>query len=254
MNYSSELAQAIRAAQKAGNLQREFLSKNKIIEKKSDRSPVTQIDKESEEIIRDTLLGAFPDDGFLGEESGDHRGTSGRTWIVDPLDGTRPYIHGIFTFSVLIGLEEEGDMVVGVANFPGLNELYTASRGNGAFCGSTRLNVSSTAVLGDVFGSSYGFVEHHGTDLGERLMSVVRQWDYHYGFMDAYTYMNIAAGKIDACVNLCDKPWDCAAAACIVSEAGGRYTDITGDKTVRSNSIVLTNGHVHDEIIQNLKM
>ena len=250
MNYRQELKIAIEAAAAAGEIQMRHRTDRLIVTIKSDASPVTEGDRLCERTIRDLIRQSFPADGFLGEETGEEKGSSGRTWIVDPLDGTRPYIRGIPTHSALIALEEGDDVVVGCMNLPALKETYWASKGDGAFLNGDRLHVSKAASLGEVLGCGLGFVEKNATRDAAKLIELMGRWGYAYGFMDAYSYGCIAAGRIDASVNLLDKPWDCAAAACIVEEAGGRFSDIRGKATVHSGSIILTNGLVHDAILE----
>jgi histidinol-phosphatase len=250
MAYERELGIARLAAHKAGDIQLAGRRNHGGITLKTDSSPVTAIDLASENAISETLLAAFPGDGFLGEESGGMAGTSGRRWIVDPLDGTRPFIHGLPTFSSLIALEEDNNIVVGVMHLPAMQETYWAAAGGGAFCNGVPLRVSSTKTISAAFASALGFVEKAATSDGQRLLGCMRQWDYCYGFMDAYSYGCVAAGCLDACVNLLDKPWDCAAAACIVVEAGGRYSDLRGNQTVHGGTIILSNGFLHDTLVE----
>jgi myo-inositol-1(or 4)-monophosphatase len=250
MPYAQELKIALEAARAAGELQSTYRTKVLNIETKNDNSPVTQVDKMCEEVIRDAVNKHFPSDGFLGEESGEEKGQSGRTWIVDPLDGTRPYIHGIPTHSVLIALQDGVEMAVGCIYLPALQEIYWASKGEGAFCNNNPLHVSKTSRLSEVFGSGFGFIEKAGASEAQHLLQVMGSWGYAYGFMDAYTYGCIAAGKIDVCVNLLDKPWDCAAAVCIIEEAGGRFSDINGNASVYHGSCILSNGLVHQAVLE----
>jgi histidinol-phosphatase len=250
MSYDAEMKAATAAALAAGAVQIDKRQQILRVDTKSDRSPVTEVDTMCETIIRDMLTKQFPRDGFLGEETGEEKGASGRTWIVDPLDGTRPYIRGLPTFSVLIALEDGVDLVVGCMHLPAMAETYAAQKGKGAFCNSKPIHVSSTASFDRVMGSGFGFVEKAEAAEGKTLLSLMRQWDYAYGFMDVLTYGCIAAGKLDAAVNLLDKPWDCAAAACIVSEAGGRYSDIRGNRSVHNGSIILSNGFIHDAVLE----
>jgi histidinol phosphatase-like enzyme (inositol monophosphatase family) len=237
---------ALAAARQAGAVQLAARLTDGSIERKADRSPVTAIDKQCEALIRDALQTAFPDDGFLGEESGAITGKGKRRWIVDPLDGTRPFIRGIPTYSCLIALEEDGAPVVGVIHLPALGESYWAAKGAGAFRNGSPIRVSSIRDPAEATGSAFGYVQRRGEPIAGTLLELAATWDYAYGFMDNYTYGAIAAGKIDLCVNLLDRAWDCAAAACLVSEAGGAYSDIHGNRTVHNGSIVLTNGWLHD--------
>jgi histidinol phosphatase-like enzyme (inositol monophosphatase family) len=251
MSGNKELAAAIKAAQEAGKIQLDGLKKltSLNIEKKSDRSPVTAVDKACETRIREILLGEFPNDGFLGEETGENAGTTKRRWIVDPLDGTRPFIRNIPTHSVLIALEEDGIPAVGVIHLPAMGLTCYASRGGGAFIDGEQIRVSSTNNISEAMGSVLGITEYAGAKIGNDLITLTKAWDYTYGFMDAYSYVLLAGGHLDACVNLLDKPWDCAAAACIVTEAGGRFSSISGEKTVHGGSIVLTNGILHEAVL-----
>lgn len=252
MNYTRELELALSLARRAGDIQKTARLARGDIERKADASPVTAIDRRCEDLIRDGLLSVFKDDGFLGEESGTQNSASGRQWIVDPLDGTRPFIRGIPTYASLIALEEAGEPVVGVMHLPMLNETYWAARGGGAFLNGTPLHVSSIRDLAHAMGSSLGHIEKRGESMGARVLELMGALDYAYGFMDSYSYGCIAAGRLDLCVNLLDKPWDCAAGACIVTEAGGVYSDIHGHRTVHGGSIVLTNGHLHEAVLARL--
>jgi len=250
VTYKRELETAREAAEAAGRIQADMLKNLETIEIKDDDSPVTEVDRRCEALIRDTLLKSFPDDGFLGEESGHTRGRSGRTWIVDPIDGTRPYIRGIPTYSALVALEESGTPVVGVMRFEGMQQTYWAAVGHGAFRDGTPIRVSTTSSLSNSMGSGLGFLEKRGTPEGDALLALMGRWDYAYGFMDAYSYACVADGRLDLCVNLLDKPWDSAAPACIVAEAGGRFSDLNGRVSVHTGSTALTNGVIHEPVLE----
>ncbi len=245
MLYELELSTAINTAHRTGELQLKARLSDQDILSKADRSPITPVDKVCEELIRNNLLKTFPNDGFIGEEYGKIEGSSGRYWIVDPLDGTRPFIRGIPTYGVLIALEETGIPVVGVIHLPALNCTCWASKGGGAYLNGKPIHVSSTPVLASAMGSALGFLSHPQQSVREKLLKLMSLWDYAYGFMDAFSYICVASGKLDLCVSLLDKPWDCAAAACIVTEAGGEYSDITGQKSVHNGSIIISNGALH---------
>jgi histidinol phosphatase-like enzyme (inositol monophosphatase family) len=252
--YEKELKIAVEAAIQAGSIQRSMAEQaGNDVEVKDDESPVTEVDRRCEAAIRFMTAESFPEDGFLGEESGPCPGKSGRTWIVDPLDGTRPYLRGIPTYSSLIALEDNGEIVLGVMRFEALDETYWASRGGGAFRNGQRLRVSAVAEWGSAMGSALGYVERAGSPQGVKLLELMRGWDYSYGFMDAYSYAAVASGKLDVCVNLLDKPWDCAAACCIVREAGGRFSDVNGNNSVYNGSAVLSNGLLHQEAVERMR-
>ncbi len=250
MTYDRELKTAMDAARAAGKIHLAYRGRVMAVETKADASPVTEVDRKCETVIRDMLLRRFPADGFLGEETGREPGRSGRTWIVDPLDGTRPFLRGIPTHSVLIALEDEDKLAVGCMHLPALGETYWAQRGRGAYLNARRIRVSKTRKLSRVMGSGLGFLEHSTERKGKRLLSLMKTWDYAYGFMDAYSYGGVACGRLDVCVNLLDKPWDCAAAACIVAEAGGAFSDVNGRRSVHNGSVILSNGFVHDAVLE----
>lgn len=252
MPFNTELTIALDTAIKAGKRQLEFQHKCLSVEIKKDHSPVTEVDKLCENFIRERLLGAFPDDGFMGEESGSYKGSSNRCWIVDPLDGTRPFIRGIPTHSVLISLEENHEPVVGVIHLPAMNITCWGAKNSGAFLNGEKISVSKTDSLKNAIGSALGFLEKADQLEGERLFRLMKSWNYNYGFMDAYSYVAIASGKLDLCVNLLDKAWDCTAAACIITEAGGEFSDISGIRSTHHGNIVLSNGILHEQIISAL--
>lgn len=245
---------ALSLAQKAGDIQIALQSNLKNIEIKEDQSPVTEVDKQCDALIKKGLLEAFPEDGFFGEESESIIGSTGRTWIVDPLDGTRPYIRGIPTYSVLISLEENNIPILGVVHIPALKETYYAAKGSGAFCNGKKIAVSSVNTPAQATGTSLGLIECWDNPLGTQLLQSQRSWDYSYGFMDAYSYMCVASGKLDLCISLIDKPWDRSAAACIISEAGGSYSDLQNNSTVYNETFLISNGHVHQAIIDQFNL
>ncbi len=253
MDYSKELSVALELARRAGEIQLAGQKGKLDVERKADDSPVTGVDRACEELILSGLHDTFPDDGFLGEETGTREGKNGRTWIVDPLDGTRPFIRGIPTYACLISLEAKDEQVVGVIHLPALRETYSASLGAGAFLNNQPICVSDTRELNRATGSALGHVERQKEAVGQRLLTTMSEWDYAYGFMDNYSYGCVAAGRLDFSVNLLDQPYDCAAAACIVSEAGGTYSDIEGNRSVHNGSIILSNGHLHEAILARVR-
>jgi fructose-1,6-bisphosphatase/inositol monophosphatase family enzyme len=137
-----------------------------------------------------------------------------------------------------------------VINVPAMGMTCYASKGGGAFLNGEKIRVSPTNKLSNAMGCGFGMIQRAGRPEGLCLDKYLQSLDYAYGFMDAYTYVLIASGKLDTCVNLLDKPWDCAAAACIITEAGGRFSSIDGKKTVHGGSFVLTNGILHDEVLE----
>lgn len=252
MPFDAELQAARRAADAAGAIQLARRGAGDV-SIKQDASPVTDVDRRCEALIRGELLGAFPADGFIGEESGAAGGRSGRTWIVDPLDGTRPYIRGIVTHAVLIALEDAAGPALGVIHLPAMRLTCWAARGGGAWCNGEPARVSATAAVADAIGSGLGYLQRYDEPLGARLFALLRRTGYSYGFMDAYSYVCLATGRIDFCVNLLDAPWDCAAAAAIIAEAGGRWSNADGVESVHRGTFVATNGILHQAVLDALR-
>lgn len=250
MNYQKELDAAITIAKEVGTFQIQGQKNIKNIDLKEDKSPVTEIDKKSEEMIKKHLLSIFKDDGFLGEESGETKSKNERRWIVDPLDGTRPFIHQIPTYSILIALEDNGEAVVGVVHFPALNETYYASKNGGAFKDGKKLKVSDCSNVEDAMASALGIVEMSNSKTGIKLLNLLQKIDYNYGFMDAYSYMCVASGKLDFSIGLIDNAWDRAAPAIIVREAGGDFSDLSGINSYYNETILLSNKKLHDNILE----
>ena len=188
VQWRSELAVAWRAAQRAGALQLARRSEVGAVQRKVDDTPVSEVDTACEVLIREELLAAFPDDGLVGEELPPVAGSSGRIWVVDPLDGTRPFLRGIPTHSALVSLEVDGTPVVGVIHLPALGETYWGSAGSGAFLNGQRLRVSTTRALAEAMGSTFGAAFLGDEPLGTRLLALEARWSYSYGFMDAYSH------------------------------------------------------------------
>src|SRR4030088_3333352 len=140
--WEREIEVAVEAAKQAAGIARAYQSGIQA-EVKSDLSPVTKADRECEALIARILREAFPDDGLLGEEGANVPSRSGRRWIIDPIDGTRDYLRGNPLWSTLIGLEDGADIVAGVVNLPVYGELFTATKGGGAFRNGTSIHVSS---------------------------------------------------------------------------------------------------------------
>src|SRR5438445_5182930 len=146
-DWRARYEKAVDAARQAAQLALRYFDANVMVEWKQDLTPVTVADRETEALLRATLLGAFPQDGFLGEESGAAPGTSGFRWIIDPIDGTRSFVRGIPLWATLVGLEYRGAAIAGVAFIPPLGRTYRALAGEGAFRGDHRLHVSTVATL-----------------------------------------------------------------------------------------------------------
>jgi len=219
---------------------------------KGDKDLVTVADRRVEAHIVREIRAAFPDDAILAEESGNHPGGP-RRWIVDPIDGTASFVHGQPFFAVSIALEEHGQTIAGAVRAPRLRETYLAARGHGAWLGRRRLAVSPRPRLAEAAVST-GFACLRAGWTENNLPAFCRVAPQarevrRYGSA-AIDLAYVAAGRLEAFWELNLKPYDVAAGALLVSEAGGRITDRDGSGNWPANGIVASNGLVHDELLR----
>ena len=243
---------AIDAAREAGRIALGYYRGGFEITIKPDQTPVTQADREAEQVIVGILERATPDVGFLGEEFG-AKGPQERRWIIDPIDGTRNFVRRIPIWAVLIGLEEDGEITAGVIHNPVTDEMYSAYRGGGAYANGERIHVSQTADLGKAtfLHAGLGLVRKAGWWPGfERLIDGSLS---QRGPGDYLGYALVASGRGEIYAELDLKPWDLAPCKIVVEEAGGRFTDFEGRPTIYSGSALATNGLLHDTAVALLR-
>jgi myo-inositol-1(or 4)-monophosphatase len=245
------------AARKAGDLLRENISGIRQITYKGDINLVTEMDTRSERIIVGTLRTAFPDHGIVAEEETSISRDSGFQWIVDPLDGTTNYAHGYPCFSVSIGLEHEGRMIVGVVYDPMRDELFTAGKGGGAYLNGKRISVSAVDILIKSLlstGFPYDRKESEKNNMGYFHDLLMASQEVRRDGSAALDLCSVAAGRFDGFWELKLKPWDVAAGSLIVQEAGGRVSDLCGGPArLDAGEIVASNGRIHQQMIDVLK-
>lgn len=220
------------------------------VEWKEDRSPVTLADREAEALLRTTLLRAFPNDGFLGEEYGDQPGSSGYRWIIDPIDGTRSFVRGVPIWGTLVGLEYKGETIAGVVFVPSLGHVYRALRGEGAFRGDRRIHVSNVSKLSEaqLFYSSLSWFARAGRQ--EAFINLSNRTQRQRGFGDFYGFVLVAQGSGELMVEHGVHIWDVAAIKPIIEEAGGRYSDWDGAGRIDRPDVIVSNGILHDEALK----
>jgi histidinol-phosphatase len=237
---------AVEAARQAGRLALGYFDSALNVEWKRDLSPVTVADREAESLLRSRLLGAFPQDGFLGEESGDTPGTSGYRWIIDPVDGTRSFVRGIPVWGTLVGLEYQGEQILGVAEVPAMGLTYRALRGNGAYRGDRRIHVSDIAELeqSQMFYSTLGWFIKAGCR--DTFLELTVRTQRQRGFGDFYGFMLVAQGSGELMVEYGVHIWDVAAVRPIIEEAGGRFTNWDGGVDLNKPDVLVSNGKLHD--------
>jgi myo-inositol-1(or 4)-monophosphatase len=251
---SLERRVAIEAARAAGHLLYGARSASRQITYKGALTNlVTEMDARAEALVLDHVQRAFPADGVLAEESGAQPGASGRRWIIDPLDGTTNYAHGVPIWAVSIGLEEAGRVRLGVVFDPSHDELFVAERGAGATVNGAPLTTSRATALDESLlatGFPYGIRETADTNLAEYAAFCLRTRGVRR-MGSAVLYLAwVAAGRLDGYWELRLGPWDAAAGALLVEEAGGRVSDLAGGPLdLDAPSIVASNGHIHGAML-----
>lgn len=251
--WKSRYEAAVDVARAAGDLAMSLFAGGVAIEWKQDESPVTVADRNAETLIRETLLGYFPGDGFLGEEFGDAPGASGYRWIIDPIDGTRSFIRGIPLWGTLIGLEHRGEMIAGVARMPALGNTYHALRGGGAFRDGRPIRVSSVGDLAQahIYYSSLSWFVEAGA--AEGFLDLYQKTQRQRGFGDCYGFLLVAEGAGEAMIDHGVHAWDIAPLLPILEEAGGRLTTWSGAIDIFSPDCLASNGLLHEAILGKLR-
>ncbi|MEI6651533.1 MAG: histidinol-phosphatase [Chlorobiaceae bacterium] len=247
---TSDLQLAVEMAEEAGRLTLTYFSNKSLqVFTKRDATPVTEADRKAEELIRDSIKSCCPADGVLGEEFEERPSTNGRRWIIDPIDGTKAFIHGVPLYGVMIALEVDGFQQLGVVNFPVLGELFHAERGRGAFLNGSPISVSSVSAIAEATvlytEKEYLFdpPSPHPVDMLRHQAGLVRGWG------DCYGHTRVACGRAEVSVDKIMSPWDCAALIPIVTEAGGCCFDYNGVTTISGQGLVSANKAIGTELL-----
>jgi histidinol-phosphatase len=238
------------AAVLAGDVAMRYYGSDIAVESKGDGSPVTVADRSAERALREWIRERFPADAILGEEFGDHPGTSGRTWIVDPIDGTKSFIRGVPLWGSLVALTEGSRVLAGAASFPATGEVISAAAGCGAWYNGHRTRVSevtdirrATVLITDDRGLEPP-LSVEGWDELSRRAAVSRTWG------DCFGYLLVATGRAEVMVDMVMNPWDAACFLPIIEEAGGVFSDLNGQVTAFGGHSIATNAHLAKEVRQ----
>ena len=250
MKPTPELQAALDAAEQAAAIARAMYQHNIEVRIKADKSPVTEADVRCEMAIREILEARFPSYGFYGEETGSRDANAESLWLVDPIDGTKAFVREYPMFSTQIALMRGGEIVLGVSSAPVYGELSFAERGRGAYLNGKPMAVSQVATLESAALSSGNIKTLATGGQWMRYGALVARVNRIRGYGDFLHYHLLAAGKIDAVIESDVNILDIAACVAIVSEAGGRFTDLSGAPiTLQSTSVLATNGHLHDSVL-----
>ncbi len=236
----------VEIANEAGRLTLEyFQDPSLVVDRKLDGTPITAADRGAEEFLREQILGRFPNDAIVGEEGDDVAGTTGRSWILDPIDGTKSFTAGVPLYANLIAVLDNDVPTLGMINLPALDEMVYATVGGGAFHNGDPTRVSDTDELRGAYLMTSGLTYWPEGAL-ERLTAegmTIRTW------ADAYGYALVATGRVAAMVDPLANLWDIAPMQVIIEEAGGRFTDLAGNRSVASGNGVGSNGALHDKLL-----
>ncbi|MDD7929859.1 inositol monophosphatase family protein [Microbacterium thalli] len=258
-DLSADLALALRLADAADAVSMaRFDASDLDIQVKADASHVTEADLATERAIRELLAAERPDDGVLGEEYGTS-GDTRRQWIIDPIDGTANYLKGIPMWTTLIALAIDGVPRVGVASQPAIGRRWWAATGHGAWTnvpGDTAPRRIFVSAVDDIEQSSISFQSLRQWDevgRADQLLALSRRVWRDRGYGDAWPYMLLAEGRLEFVAEFGVKEYDIAAHVPIVTEAGGRFTDIDGNETLSTRSSLATNGTLHATYLELLR-
>jgi histidinol-phosphatase len=220
-------------------------------EKKPDRSPVTEADRAVERALASFVAARFAGARFFGEEhGGEEHGGEGLRFVVDPIDGTRAFLRGLPTWSVLVGIELAGTPIAGIAYMPAAGDLFTAVLDEGAYANGRPIRLSAVARLEDALICHGGLAQFTDDGREAALGALARASYTQRGLADFANYRALLLGQADAVVDPSIQPYDMAAAAVLVREAGGRFTSIEGEETLYGGSAIASNGHLHDALVQ----
>ncbi|GAA2339088.1 histidinol-phosphatase [Saccharopolyspora halophila] len=234
-----------------------FRARDLSVDRKPDRTPVTDADLAVEDAVREVLAEHRPSDVVAGEERGGDVG-AGRAWVLDPIDGTKNFLRGMPAWATLIALVDRGRPVLGMVSAPALGKRWWAATGAGAWCrtGAAEpepISASGVRNLSDSYVSTTHlgtWVEHHSRDAYLRLVDAC--WE-NRAFGDFWQHCLVAEGVIDIAAEPIVNPWDVAAAQVLVEEAGGRFTDLSGEARYDGGNALSTNGHLHSEALRLLE-
>ncbi len=259
MTHRDDLALALRIADDVDALTIAGSLGEFDVEMKPDDTPVTAIDRAAERLVRDLLERERPADAILGEEygsSGDD--TSGRRWVIDPIDGTKNFVRGVPAWATLIGLLVDGEPTVGVVSAPALGRRWYAATGEGAWA-TTRVHgfpteprpvhVSAVSTLADASLSYSELGEWHAEGKGVQFEALQRAVWRTRAYGDFWSYMLVAEGSVDIAAEPELALHDMAAIVPIVTEAGGAFSSVEGVPGPFGGSALATNGHLHEQVL-----
>ena len=243
---------ATQIATEAGEVTLRYFRTGVAVDVKDDESPVTVADREAETLVRDRLERAVPTHSVVGEEYGAVEGSAPYRWWIDPIDGTKAFVRGVPLYGVLVGLERDGEIVAGVANFPALGEIYVAAKGRGCTASGRRCHVSPVADPRAALVSTTDPANWDRLGRGDAWRRVGRSFGATAGWGDAYGYALVASGRIEAMIDPALHPWDAGPMPILLAEAGGWFGNFGGVTTLHGGDGVATNAALRDAVLSAL--
>jgi histidinol phosphatase-like enzyme (inositol monophosphatase family) len=263
MNVEPSIAErldlAVQIAQEAGDVTLRYFRRDGLqVERKADMSPVTVADREAEILLRERIAEHFPDDGIIGEEMGTRSGTTGYQWALDPIDGTKSFIHGVPLYTTLVALLCENEPRLGVIHAPAGDETVYAAKGGGCWHIRERgqppqpARVSNIARLDQsllLTTEIASFTKHRASDALDVFVRLQRAARLARTWGDGYGYLMVATGRAEVMIDPVVNLWDAAPLQTVLEEAGGQLTDWHGNPTIHAREAVATNGLVTEEVL-----
>lgn len=246
-------------AREAGDLTLRYFRQGDLqVDRKADDSPVTIADRTAEELLRSRIKSKFSGDGVLGEEFGETEGSSSYQWILDPIDGTKSFIHGVPLYTTLIAVLRDGEPLVGVVHAPAVDEMVFAAKDVGCWyqprsnVKAIQTRVSSVSRLSEsllLTTEVASFTTHREPDALEAFIKLQRAARLARTWGDGYGYLLVATGRAEVMIDPVMNLWDAAPLQTIIEEAGGQFTDWNGNATIHAGEAVATNGRVDGEVL-----
>jgi myo-inositol-1(or 4)-monophosphatase len=249
LDYEQLRYTASHFARKAGRHTLQYFNQSFDLIYKDDQTPVTNADKEAEQLLRKQIQNKFPDHGILGEEY-EHTNPDARyQWILDPIDGTRAFIHGVPLYTTLIGILEDGEPKVGIVYVPATDELCAASEGAGTYLNDNKVQARNDHSLQEATFLTTDTTTPAEHGYGKPFEELVDRTHMHRTWGNAYGHMMVATGRADIMFDPILNIWDAAPLITILNEAGGRFTDVKGEEVIDSDhGFISTTNHLYDDV------
>ncbi len=248
----SYLETSVEIAREAGALLAKYFERRVAFELKGEHDLVTEADRASEQLVVDRLRAHFPSHSIVAEEGGGHQGSSEFCWYVDPLDGTTNFAHGFPMYNVTLGLEQSGEMIAGVVFDPEHNEIFTAERGSGAYLNNRRIRVSKVSKIENTLVAT-GFPSrkrHENVNVHFYYQLAMVTHGVRRAGSAALDLAYVASGRLDGFWEFGLNPWDMAAGILLITEAGGKCSDMKGGPVaLRGPHLLADNGLVHEQML-----